>query len=205
MAVSRAEATLTRRAEILEAALQCFHDLGYEKTTIADIKARAKVSTGSVYHQFSSKEQLFAELYLEAIRDTQDTSIRALKRAKSAEEGVRGLVSSYLRWVQREPEKAAFLLTMRRAEFMDEVEAKLEALNHKLRKTLTEWIDQHVRQGELPLAKTDVLMALLVGPSEDFARRWLRGKTSTSLQEAADLLGEAAWNALRGLASKSKS
>jgi AcrR family transcriptional regulator len=25
------------------AALQCFHDLGYEKTTIADIKARANV------------------------------------------------------------------------------------------------------------------------------------------------------------------
>jgi AcrR family transcriptional regulator len=205
MAVSRAEATLTRRAEILGAALRCFHDLGYEKTTIADIKARARVSTGSIYHHFSSKEQLFGELYLEVIRDTQDTSIRALKRAKSAEEGVRGLVSSYLRWVEREPEKAAFLLTLRRAEFMDDFEAELEALNQELRKTLTEWIDRHVRRGGPPLAKTDVLMALLVGPSEDFARRWLRGKTSTPLREAADLLGEAAWNALCALAGKSKS
>jgi AcrR family transcriptional regulator len=204
MAVSRAEATLARRAEILEAALQCFHDLGYEKTTIADIKTRARASTGSIYHHFSSKEQLFAELYLEVIREAQDTSIQALKRAKSAAEGVRSLVSSYLRWVDREPEKAAFLLTMRRAEFMDDVEAELEALNHELRKTLTEWTDRHVRRGELPLAKADVLMALLVGPSEDFARRWLRGRTSTSLREAADLLGEAAWNALRALARKSK-
>ncbi len=200
--MTRAEASLMRREEILGAALQCFHDLGYEKTTIADIKARAKVSTGSIYHHFSSKEQLFAELYLETIRETQDSSLRTLKRAKSAEQGVRGLVSSYLRWVQREPEKAAFLLTMRRAEFMNEVEAELEALNHELRKTLTEWTQQHVRRGELPLAKTDVLMALLVGPSEDFARRWLRGKTSTSLRESADLLGEAAWNALRALARK---
>ncbi len=203
--MSRAEATTTRREEILGAALQCFHDVGYEKTTIADIKARARVSTGSIYHHFSSKEQLFAELYLQAIRETQDFGLRALKRAKSAEQGVRALVSSYLRWVQREPEKAAFLLTMRRAEFMDEVEGELEALNHEIGKTLTEWTERYVRRGELPLANTDVFMALLFGPSRDFAGRWLRGKTSTSLRESADLLGEAAWNALRALARKSMS
>ena len=118
---------------------------------------------------------------------------------------VRALVSSYLRWVQREPEKAAFLLTMRRAEFMDEVEGELEALNHEIGKTLTEWTERYVRRGELPLANTDVFMALLFGPSRDFAGRWLRGKTSTSLRESADLLGEAAWNALRALARKSMS
>lgn len=200
--MSRAEATTARREEILGAALQCFQELGYEKTTIADIKARAKVSTGSLYHHFSSKEQLFAELYLDAIRETQASSLRALKRARSAEEGVRALVGSYLRWVNREPEKAAFLLTMRRAEFMEEIEAQLEALNQELRTTLGRWTDQHVRAGELPLSRTDVLMALLVGPSEDFARRWLRGKTSTSLREAADLLGDAAWNSLSALARK---
>jgi len=201
--MTRAEATTARRESILAAALQCFHDLGYEKTTIADIKARAKVSTGSIYHHFSSKEQLFAELYLAAIRETQASSLRALRRAKSAQQGVRALVGSYLRWVGREPEKAVFLLTMRRAEFMDGVEAELEAHNQELRTALAEWTDRHVRAGELPLAKTDVLMALLIGPSEDFARRWLRGKTSTSPREAADLLGEAAWSSLSALARAS--
>jgi AcrR family transcriptional regulator len=197
---SREESTLARREEILRAALECFHDLGYERTTIDTIKARAKVSTGSIYHHFSSKEQLFAALYLDAIRDAQAFGLRALRQAKSGEQGVRALVGSYLRWISREPKKAAFLLTMRRAEFMGEVEAELEALNHEFRTTLADWMDQHVGRGRLPLAKMDVLMALLVGPSEEFARRWLRGKTSTSLKESAALLGDAAWNALRALA-----
>lgn len=200
----RAEATTARREEILDAALQCFDALGYEKTTIADIKARAGVSTGSLYHHFGSKEQLFAELYLEAIRETQGASLRALQRAKGAEEGVRALVGSYLRWVHREPQKAAFLLTMRRAEFMQEAEGELERLNRELRATLAKWMARHVRAGELPLEKTDVLMAVLVGPSEDFARRWLRGRTTTSLRQAADLLGEAAWSSLRALGRRSK-
>lgn len=203
--VTREKSTSARRQEILGAALECFHDLGYEKTSIADIKARAKVSTGSIYHHFSSKERLFAELYLDAIRDTQAFSLRALRRAKGAEQGVRALVGSYLRWVNREPKKAEFLLTMRRAEFMAEVDAELEVLNRELRTTLSEWTEQHASRGELPLAKMDVLMALLVGPSEDFARRWLRGKTSTSLRESADLLGEATWNALRALGRRSTS
>lgn len=203
--MTRAEATLTRRAEILGAALLCFHEFGYERTTIADIKARANVSTGSLYHHFSSKEQLFAELYIEAIRETQASSLRALRRAKGAEEGVRALVGSYLRWVHREPEKAAFLFTMRRAEFMDDVEAELEALNHELRESLMEWMDRHARRGQMPLANPDVLMAVLVGPSQDFARRWLRGKTSTSLREAGELLSEATWNALRALAARERS
>lgn len=199
--VGRAEATLARRQEILDAALRCFRDLGYEKTTIADIKARSQVSTGSLYHHFSGKEQLFAALYLESIRDAQSFSLRAMKRAKSAEQGVRALVSSYLRWVQREPEKAAFLLSMRRAEFMDSVETELEALNQELRATIVEWARRHVQSGELPLGRMDILMALLVGPSEDFARRWLRGRTTTPLTVAADLLGGSAWNALRALAA----
>jgi AcrR family transcriptional regulator len=194
--------TPAKRAEVLDAALQCFSELGYERSTISVIRARAGVSIGSLYHHFSSKEQLFAALYLETIRDTQAYSLRALARTRSAEEGVRALVRSYLRWVQRHPEKAAFLFTMRRAEFMVEAEAELETLNQDLRKTLAEWTDRYVRRGELPLARIDLLLALLVGPSEDFARRWLRGKTTTPLREAAELLGEAAWRALVTLGRK---
>jgi AcrR family transcriptional regulator len=204
MQMSRAQATTARRDAIFRAALECFRELGYEKTTVADIKARAGVSTGSLYHHFSSKERLFGELYLDAVRDAQASSLRALRRAKRAEQGVRALVGSYLRWVHREPERAAFLLTMRRAEFMTEVDAELETLNQTLRTKLSDWTNRHVRAGELPLANTDVLMALLVGPSEDFARRWLRGKTSTSLREAAELLGQAAWTSLSTLGRSSR-
>jgi AcrR family transcriptional regulator len=200
--VTRRAATAARRSAILDAALHCYQDLGYEQTTIADIVSRARVSTGSIYHHFTSKEGLFAELYLDTIRETQACSLRALKRSTTTDQGVRSLVGSYLRWVSREPEKAAFLLTMRRAEFMNEVEAELEALNQDLRTTLTEWTTRYVGRDELPLSRPDILMALLVGPSEDFARRWLRGKTSTPLREAAQLLGEAASVALQALASR---
>jgi AcrR family transcriptional regulator len=50
------------RALILEAALALFSSQGYRATSIRDIAAKAAVSTGSVYHHFKDKEELFKTL-----------------------------------------------------------------------------------------------------------------------------------------------
>ncbi|MFI5937362.1 TetR family transcriptional regulator [Actinoplanes sp. NPDC051494] len=47
------------RQAILEAAQACFGELGYTRTTVRGIAARAGVTHGLVLHQFTSKEQLF--------------------------------------------------------------------------------------------------------------------------------------------------
>ena len=50
------------RAQILEAALELFSRQGYRGTSIRDISRAASVSTGSVYHHFHDKEELFDTL-----------------------------------------------------------------------------------------------------------------------------------------------
>ena len=51
-----------RREEILDAAKQVFADKGFHQTAIADIARMAKLSYGSVYWYFDSKESLFQAL-----------------------------------------------------------------------------------------------------------------------------------------------
>ena len=51
------------RAQILEAALDLFSRQGYRGTSIRDISKAAGVSTGSVYHHFNDKEELFDNLF----------------------------------------------------------------------------------------------------------------------------------------------
>lgn len=203
MQMGRAENTRQRRREILEAALACFDSLGYEKTTLADISQHADASIGSIYHLFSGKEQLFAALYLEAIAESQLNCVRALRRAKGLEQGVHALVRSYLRWVSRNRELAGYLLTMRRAEFMSEAETDLEKMNGAFRDEIRAWLDEQHAERELPPIEMDLLLAILVGPSQDFARRWLGGRATTSLRDASGLLSRAAWLSLRELRSAS--
>jgi AcrR family transcriptional regulator len=186
-----------RRQAILDAALDCFDALGWQKTTMADVRDRAGASTGSVYHHFPGKEELFAALYLDTIRQTQSYALRALRAATGPRDAVRALVASYLRWVSRHPKQARFLLTTRRAEFGGPVQAELDRLNEAFHAEIGAWLARHA--AALPRVAADVLGAILIGPSEDFARRWLRGKTTTPLQQAAAQLADAAWLSLQAL------
>jgi hypothetical protein len=106
--------------------------------------------------------------------------------------------------VRRNRELAGYLLTMRRAEFMDEAEDELERLNEAYRAALAAWLEERGTDHDLPEVGMDVFLAILVGPTQDFARRWLRGTTTTSLREGSELLAHAAWLALTGLRADEK-
>src|SRR6266850_628356 len=51
------------KALILDAALQIFHERGYEETTMRAIAKQAGVSLGNAYHYFGSKEHLIQAFY----------------------------------------------------------------------------------------------------------------------------------------------
>jgi AcrR family transcriptional regulator len=51
-----------RRANIFDAALAIFSELGYDRATLSDLVDRIGVTKGCLYHHFQSKEQLFLSL-----------------------------------------------------------------------------------------------------------------------------------------------
>jgi AcrR family transcriptional regulator len=52
-----------RKEKILEAALLCFNEKGYHKTSIDTIAQIGRISKGGIYYYFRSKEELFLELF----------------------------------------------------------------------------------------------------------------------------------------------
>jgi len=55
---SNVERSATTRAKVIEAAIQCLYELGYEGTTVILVAKRAGVSRGAAQHQFPSKVDL---------------------------------------------------------------------------------------------------------------------------------------------------
>src|SRR5436190_16350925 len=56
-----------RAAEILEAALECFAENGFAGTRMDDIAMRARITKGTIYLYFESKEDLFKSLARQSI------------------------------------------------------------------------------------------------------------------------------------------
>lgn len=196
---SRAESTSGRRQDILDAALECFSTVGYEQTTLADIRQRAGASTGSIYHHFGSKERIAAALYLEGLRQTQDAGIEALLRTRTARTGVAALVAAYVDWVVANPAFAAFLFGMRHAPFVDEEEQTIGDLNSRVHEQARRWFADRVAAGELPRIDPAMRSALVFGPCRQWAGAWLRGATSTTPEQAKRQIATAALAALQAL------
>lgn len=65
-----------RRNQILEAALQCFLQFGYAKTSIDDVAKRASLSRPLIYLKFESKQDLVRGIYVDFMKS-------ALEQAES--------------------------------------------------------------------------------------------------------------------------
>lgn len=61
--LTREEVELSQRARLLQAATEAVAELGYVKTTVADILARAGVSRATFYQLFRDKEDCFIAAY----------------------------------------------------------------------------------------------------------------------------------------------
>lgn len=187
-----------RRREILDAALACFVEKGLVATTIEEIRLAAGASIGSLYHHFDSKDDLAATLYVEGLRDYQEGAVAELRAHPRAEEGVKAAVVHHLRWVMRHNDLAYFIFSMGGLDSPGPRANELRDLNQTFFSEYRRWLSRHIRSGEIRKVPPDLYYALWIGPAHELARHLLSGRVRTQWQQAADLLAEAAWTALRG-------
>lgn len=116
-AVSRPPATNARK-RILAAAFECFCELGYEKSSMKRIAARAGVSQPLLHHHFDTKERLLQSAISEMAADMFSTGFAQLPQQASVAESLDAAAELLY---------ALFLNNLRAATFMVEFAA---AANH---------------------------------------------------------------------------
>lgn len=105
------------RAEIQGAALELVSTRGPQAVTVADIANQIGAPTGSIYHRYSSREQLLAELWMDVVEAFQRAFVEALEPAAD----VRGAIEAaqlMIRWTRAHMREARLLLLYRRQDFI---------------------------------------------------------------------------------------
>jgi len=91
------EGTQKRKEQILKAAGKCFSKKGFHQSSMADICKRAKLSPGTVYHYFRSKDEMilhFAEQELEEAKKYAEFIAEAQSVEELVELTVDGIMES---------------------------------------------------------------------------------------------------------------
>jgi len=189
--------TPARRAAILDAALRCFIGQGVEATTIDDIVRASASSIGSLYHHFGNKEGVAAGLFVDGITRLNADLLRKLERCKTAEAGVRTVVTQYCDWVTAHRDIARYLLNSRDISFPPETKQQLREIHRAHIGEVFRWFAPHVREGRMKALPIDAYVPIISGPIQDYTRAWLAGQVKESPAKVKAVFADAAWNAVR--------
>ncbi|MGV9582904.1 TetR/AcrR family transcriptional regulator [Nocardia farcinica] len=187
------------RDRVLTAALACFAEDGYERTTIARIRERSGVSNGALFHHFPSKEAIAGALYVDAMGSVHEEYRRVLaRRPATLADGVGGVLERHLSWVEADPVRARFVYAQGRLDWASEPGERLRAMNAEIGAAWREWLAPFVSQGEARDLPMTVVVAVVTGPAHALAQQWLAGQLPGSLLAFHTALTEAAVAGLSG-------
>lgn len=187
----------TTRERILDAALGCFLEAGYEQTTIASIRERSGISNGAVFHHFATKEAIADALYVDAMAAFQQGLWEIVRaRPRSLRSAVRAVITHQLQWIEEHPDQARWVYQRGHLELDAPSSAQLDDLNRTLAAAFSGWMDALANAGQMRRLPMLLVTAIVTGPTHAIARRWLAGQLRTPLRDYADELTDAACGAL---------
>lgn len=176
-----------RKQQILDAALSAFLDLGYDATTIAEIRRRSGASTGSIYHFFPGKAEIAEALLSDAVAGWSALSTPP-DDPNPARAAITASVRGLLVWGTRNPGLFRFLEEIRKRSGFSALEARLANGQDVAARLYKDWSAAGlVRPLPWPVA-----YALMLGPAYSYLRMGKAGAGPGDIET----LTAAAWAAV---------
>ena len=184
-----------REHEILDAAELLFAEGGLDALTVRALVSRSGASVGSVYHRYTDRGGVLAALALRALAEGLAPMTAVVAEARSAREGVTGLVHGWLGWVEARPVRAGLVYATFGTPELAPHAAMILAEKVVLYGPVFGWIQLRMDAGELRALPQWALDPVVFGPAHEFARRWLAGPPAP-MAEARALIAESVWRAV---------
>ena len=100
---------------MLDTALDLLGEEGLAGVSMSGVAKALGAPSGSVYHRFSSRDRLLAELWLRSVSDFQTEVLLELKPTRA---GILKAVKRALEWTRNHPKAAQILLLYRRQDLV---------------------------------------------------------------------------------------
>jgi AcrR family transcriptional regulator len=178
-----------RRAEILEQAEKIFATKGFHETTMVEIAVASGFSTGSLYHFFRGKEELYSVMVLEKVHLMYAEILDAVNREQTIRGRIKALVQSHFEYVERHIDFYRVLVGHEsglRSEGLKGLRERIveEHLKHVV--YVEDLLKEGIRKRFLRVLDTKSLANTLMGIISYFKFAWIMNPDGASLSEKVD-------------------
>ncbi|MDD9944347.1 MAG: TetR/AcrR family transcriptional regulator [Myxococcales bacterium] len=187
---------MSTRERILAEATRQLTSVGYAAFTIAGVRDALGLSSGSMFHAFSSKPALAAGVYVAGMTDYQRAATAAIARAAGPEDALRAWIATHLAWIEDHRDLARFLFATLPDEVAAEAAGPLKAHNDMFYEALSSMFAQAEQAGLVGRLDRGVAQVICISPAHEYGRRWAQGQLETTPRKLTRVLQEASLAAL---------
>jgi len=167
----------SRRAEISDAAVRVFHQLGYQGASLSAVAADLGIDRATLYYYFSSKEQMFDEIVRSVLERNEHLARQIAVSRLSPTRKLRDLISAFvLSFRENYPLLHIYVredlsqVTDKRSEWS----AHMRKLNRSIEKTIIDIIEQGYADGSFRKLGPARTVAYGILGMLNWSHRWFR-------------------------------
>jgi TetR/AcrR family transcriptional regulator, cholesterol catabolism regulator len=182
------------RAGILEAAARIFSEKGFHATSMQDIADAVDLQKASIYHYFSSKQEILVEILDYALDLINNRLELVLKLSLSPDEKLRQAMISYFQTIAENKNlSVVLLLEMRSLE--PELKTRLASRREKFERIWRDLIIEGRQQGVFSNIEPSLTGRAILGVM-NWSVTWYRSDGPRTAEEIADLFADLLINGL---------
>ena len=108
--------TLSKKKDIVNAALALFMKKGIKATTTRDIAIRADISEGTIYRHFQSKDELALFIFEQNLEKFRKFLVQFLHKGQNAEQLLCAYIEGYFEFARRHQRRYSFVIAAHQTE-----------------------------------------------------------------------------------------
>ena len=110
----------TKRRHILNTAMTLFNEFGFHATPTSKIAKKAKISVGTLFNYFPTKEELIQEIYIQVKIHSRKVFIQQLEENFTEHDNLKAMWRTVIKWGIENPEEFHYLELFSNSPFIKE-------------------------------------------------------------------------------------
>jgi|SRR5271157_3780385 len=178
-----------QKMSVVQAAAGVIRQFGFEKTTMGDIAKALHVGKSSLYHYFTSKEDIFLEVFKNEVEDLREEFLRAIEVQKTPEAKFRAYIltrtdmlrrklNQHMEFIEATTERYELLLRIHQMFDQDEI------------RIISGILDQGVAEGRFSIPDVHTTAVVIVTAFRAFEYPFSPSADQSEAEKTLDLLLE---------------